>query len=110
MSAGGTCMSNQLSMAEIASIESLSRSGHSNREIARLLCVDRGTVNKVVRISKTRESSSISGQDTMTGLPLETAAECQNRPNPQTGSAGPNVGFAGSEPAVRPVAEPNPQT
>jgi IS30 family transposase len=31
------------------SIETLHRSGHSNREIARLLSIDRGAVNKRVR-------------------------------------------------------------
>ena len=42
-------MSNQLSMANIHSIETLHRSGHSNREISRLLGVDRGTVAKYVQ-------------------------------------------------------------
>ncbi len=41
-------MSNQLSMAAVKSIATLHRSGHSNREIARLLGVDRGAVNKYV--------------------------------------------------------------
>ena len=41
-------MSNRLSMAKLNSIEALSQSGHSNREISRLLGVDRGTVGKVV--------------------------------------------------------------
>jgi len=42
-------MANQLSMATINSIESLHRSGHSNREIAKLLGIDRGAVNKYVQ-------------------------------------------------------------
>lgn len=42
-------MSNRLSMAKIQSIESLHLSGRSNSEIARLLSVDRGTVNVAVR-------------------------------------------------------------
>ncbi len=62
-------MSNQLSMAKIHSIETLHRSGHSNREIARLLGVDRGTVNKYVR-------------------ELRRVSADQNRPNPRTGSDG----------------------
>lgn len=41
-------MANQLSMAKINSIETLHASGHSNREIACLLGIDRGTVNKYV--------------------------------------------------------------
>ena len=56
-------MSNRLSMSKIHSIETLHQSGHSNREIARLLSVDRGTVNAYVRRLKS-----------------------QNRPDPQTGS------------------------
>ena len=59
-------MSNRLSMAKINSIETLHQSGHSNREIARLLGVDRGAVNRYVRRLKARLS--------------------QKRPNPQTGS------------------------
>ncbi len=43
-------MSNRLSMATHQSIETLHRSGHSNREIARLLSLDRGAVNKRVRL------------------------------------------------------------
>jgi len=39
-------MSNRLSMAKIQSIETLHASGHSNREIARLLRINRETVNK----------------------------------------------------------------
>jgi IS30 family transposase len=42
-------MSNRLLMSKIHSIETLHQSGHSNREIARLLSVDRGTVNAYVR-------------------------------------------------------------
>ena len=59
-------MSNRLSMAKITSIETLHRTGHSNREIARLLGVDRGSVNKYVQRLKT--------------------SGAQNRPNSHTGS------------------------
>lgn len=59
-------MSNRLSMAKINSIETLHQSGHSNREIARLLNVDRGSVNRYVRRLK--------------------AGASQKRPNPRTGS------------------------
>ena len=59
-------MSNRLSMAKINSIETLHQSGHSNREIARLLGVDRGAVNRYVHQLKARLA--------------------QKRPNPQTGS------------------------
>ena len=47
-------MSNRLSMSKIHSIETLHQSGHSNREIARLLSVDRGTVNAYVRRLKSQ--------------------------------------------------------
>ena len=49
-------------MAKVNSIQTLHQSGHSNREIARLLGIDRGTVGKFVR-------------------------ELENRPNAPTGSA-----------------------
>ena len=39
-------MANQLKMAEIDSIVTLHKAGHSQREIARLLNIDRGTVSK----------------------------------------------------------------
>jgi DNA-binding CsgD family transcriptional regulator len=46
---GKLCMSSHLSMANIQSIEILHRAGHSNREIARILGIDRGAVNKYVK-------------------------------------------------------------
>lgn len=60
-------MSNRLSMAKINSIEILHQSGHSNREISRILGVDRGAVNRYVRDLKTRHA--------------------QKQPNAQTGSS-----------------------
>jgi transposase len=68
-----TSMPNRLSMAKIHSIETLHASGHSNREIARLLGVDRGTVNGYVKRLKSRGEA-------------DPAAE--NQPNPHTGSGG----------------------
>lgn len=103
-------MSNQLSMAEIASIESLYRSGHSNREISRLLSVDRGTVNKFVRILKARESASNPAPAVGASSSATGAEECQNRPNPQTGSEGLKPGFSATDGTSWPVLEPNPQT
>ena len=41
-------MANQLSMAKVNSIHTLHQSGHSNRQIARLLGIDRATVGKYV--------------------------------------------------------------
>ena len=70
-------MSNRLSMAKINSIETLHQSGHSNREIARLLGVDRGAVNRYVRRLKARPA--------------------EKRPNPQTGSDA----IGGEDSAVR---------
>ena len=82
-------MSNRLSMSKIHSIETLHQSGHSNREIARLLSVDRGTVNAYVRRLKSQNRP-----DPQTGSTVESVEEPsrpetgpdQNRPNPQTGS------------------------
>lgn len=71
-------MSNQLSMATVKSIETLHRSGHSNRQIARLLGVDRGAVNKRVRQLKA-ESQALKGEES-------GSDPIQNRPNPRTGS------------------------
>ena len=73
-------MANQLSMAKINSIETLHRSGHTNRDIARLLNVDRGTVNKYVHELKHRE--------------VEAAG--QSRPNAPTGD----------DPSESPPAQP----
>lgn len=42
-------MANLLSMAKVNSVHTLHQSGHSNREIARLLGIDRATVGKYVR-------------------------------------------------------------
>ena len=53
-------MANQLSMAKVNSIHTLHQSGHSNRQIAKLLGIDRATVGKYV-------------------------AELQNQPNAPTG-------------------------
>jgi transposase len=41
-------MANQLTMAKINAIHTLRKSGHSNRKIAKLLEIDRGTVGKYV--------------------------------------------------------------
>jgi hypothetical protein len=71
-------MSNRLSMATHQSIESLHRSGHSNREIARLLSIDRGAVNKHVRqLRSESQAQKESGS---------AADQIQNRPNAPTGS------------------------
>lgn len=59
-------MSNRTSMANISAIGNLYRSGHSNRQIARILNLNRETVGKYVAALK--------------------AAEVQNQPNSQTGS------------------------
>ena len=75
-------MSNRLSMATIHSVETLHRSGHSNREIARLLALDRGTVNKYVgrlKAASRRKSADPSAETPEVGT-------AQNQPNPRTGS------------------------
>jgi transposase len=91
-----TSMSNRLSMSKIHSIETLHQSGHSNREIARLLSVDRGTVNAYVRRlqSQNRPDPQTPEPESSNKAP---DARGQNRPNPQTGS---------SDPVVKPLDVP----
>lgn len=60
-------MSNRKSMAQISAIGNLYRSGHSNRQIAKILDLNRETVGKYVAALK--------------------AAGNQNQPNSQTGSS-----------------------
>ena len=90
-------MSNRLSMSKIHSIETLHQSGHSNREIARLLGVDRGTMNAYVRRLKSQNRPD--PQMAEPGL-AEVSVEEQsgsetgsdeNQPDPQTGSSDPVV-------------------
>ena len=77
-------MSNQLSMASIPSIETLHRSGHSNREIARILGIDRGAVNNHVKRLQAVEAVPVVADK---GLD-----QVQNRPNLRTGSVGEEAG------------------
>jgi hypothetical protein len=86
-------MSNQLSMAGIQSIETLHRSGHSNREIARILGIDRGAVNKYVQRLRAAEARPVDGEP--------GSEQTQNRPNLRTGSAE-------EEPADEIQNQPNP--
>ena len=66
-------MSNYLSMANIQSIETLHRAGHSNRKIARLLGIDRGAVNKYVQRLRAAEAPP--------SLPDPATADSQSRPD-----------------------------
>lgn len=70
-------MANRLTMAKISTIETLHRSGYSNRKIAELLNVSRGTVAEYVRA-------------------------LQNQPNAPTGSEGPELVPETATPTVRP--------
>lgn len=74
-------MANRLSMAKIHSIETLHASGHSNREIARLLGVNRGTVNDYVRRLKAQKQPAPD-----TGTAGGEGAADENRPDLHTGS------------------------
>jgi len=65
-------------MATTQNIEMLHRSGHSNREIAVLLKIDRGTVNNFVRRLKAETAAQNAAGPTV--------GEVQNRPNALTGS------------------------
>lgn len=79
-------MSNRLSMARITSIESLHRSGHSNREISRLLGVDRGAVNKVVQrlraLDLQNRPNLLTGLEEKSGVEIST--EIPVRPGPKS--------------------------
>ena len=80
-------MANRLSMAKIHSIETLHKSRHSNREIARLLGMDRGTVNAYVRRLKAAQANQ-NRPDPQNSNPQTgsvSPGEIQNRPDPQTG-------------------------
>ena len=90
-------MSNRLSMANVNSIETLFASGHSNRQIARLLGINRKTVNRYVRKLKQLESEALA----QTGPNPQTASsddEAQNGPNLQLGRL---VSESSEEPAGR---------
>lgn len=81
-------------MSKIHSIETLHQSAHSNRKIARLVSVDRGTVNAYVRRLKSQNrpvpqmaepgSAEVSVDVSQPGPDL-------NRPDPQTGPSDPVV-------------------
>jgi transposase len=102
-------MSNHLKMAEIESIEMLHRSGHSNRSISRLLSLDRGTVNRFVRLLKSRESAAGRANGSSESTGMAEAAACQNRPNPQTGSDEFLIARAAAESNSGSMLGPNPQ-
>lgn len=73
-------MANRLSMAIINAIETLHQSGHSNRKIARLLGIDRGSVGKYVRQLQNRPNAppgSELGGDTEAPHPPGPASACQ---------------------------------
>lgn len=78
-------MANRLSMATIHSIQTLYHSGHSSREIARLLGIDRGTVNGYVR--RLQAASGDEGAGLVAANPQ--TGSVQNRPIPHTGSGSP---------------------
>ena len=86
-------MANRLSMATIHSVETLHRSGHSNREIARLLGIDRGSVNADglrLQAGAGHEGAGLTKPPPQTGAhqnqPNPQPGADQNRPNPHTGS------------------------
>ncbi|NQV27573.1 MAG: helix-turn-helix domain-containing protein [Rhodopirellula sp.] len=84
-------------MSKIHSIETLHQSGHSNREIARLLSVDRGTVNAYVRRLKGQNrpdpqtGATDSSADSVEELSGSETGSDESQPDPQTGSSDPVV-------------------
>ena len=85
-------MPNQLSMASMQSIETSHRSGHSNREFARILGIDRGAVNKYLQRLRTAEAPP--------AMPEAGSEDCQNRAKLRARSGG--CGPASEEPQNRP--------
>jgi transposase len=78
-------MANRLTMAEIDAILTLHTTGHSNREIANLLEVNRETVGKYVAGSKAQnQPNAPTGTEGGSG-DVPPSAD-QNRPNTPTGS------------------------
>lgn len=75
-------MSNRLSMAQINSIETLHGSGHSNREIARLLGVNRKTVDRYVQQLKNAAGQQGQGSQTEMG---QLVADLQDQPKSKCG-------------------------
>src|SRR5688572_23719534 len=95
-------MANQLSMAQVHTIESLHKAGYSNRRIAQTLGVDRGTVNKHVRslnshraekpvVAADRQSNGLQGQAASTddkhdGVSDFVAATLRENPSQRSGA------------------------
>lgn len=71
-------MSNRTSMAIVSAIANLHRSGHSNRQIAKILELNRETVGKYVA-----QLRATAGQN----QPIPQTGSIQNQPDSQTGSA-----------------------
>jgi hypothetical protein len=83
-------MANRLTMAEIDRIVTLHTTEHSNREIARLLGVNRKTVGRyVARAKAENQPNAPTGMEPCDGGP-RTAA--QNQPNAPPGCNGPASG------------------
>ena len=97
-------MSNRLSMSKIHSIETLHQSGHSNREIARLLSVDRRTVNAYVRRLKGQnrpdpQNPEAGVSDSAPQAEIQNRSGTDRRLVAQTGSSDPVV----NQPVIPPV-------
>ena len=96
-------MANRLTMAEIDRILTLHTTDHSNREIADLLGVDRGTVGKYVAQAKAQnQPNAPTGTEAIGGD--QAGAGGQNLPNAPTGSDAP--GRAGPRSECEPFRAP----
>lgn len=69
-------MANQLSMAKLNAIWTLHQSGHSNRKIAKLLGIDRGSVGKYVRQLQNQPNAP-TGSEPIGPHPPGPASACQ---------------------------------
>ena len=68
-------MANRLSMAKINAIQTLHQSGHSNRKIAKLLGVDRGTVGKYAAAQN--RPNAPTGSEAVDHAPSGPASDCE---------------------------------
>jgi transposase len=99
-------MPNLLKMAKVQSILSLHAQGRSQREIARTLGVDRGTVHKYLRLGLCGPKPAIAPAGSDPSKPAAPGIE----PKPANAPIGALPPPPGSKPANAPIGPPGPQS
>lgn len=99
-------MPNLLKMAKVQSILSLHAQGRSQREIARTLGVDRGTVHKYLRLGLCGPKSAIAPAGSDASKPAAPGADAK----PANAPIGALPAPSGSKPANAPIGPPGPQS